>query len=56
MCIILATTNEVLITIWPNRDDSNHVLIIPIDVDSQKTNDQDDLFFDPPKNREALDL
>jgi hypothetical protein len=31
--------------IRPNHDDNGHVLVITIDVDSQRTNDQDDLFL-----------
>jgi hypothetical protein len=32
-------------TIWPNRNDHDHGLIITIDADSQRTNDQDNLCF-----------
>jgi hypothetical protein len=55
MCGILFTRKEVIVNIRPNRDDSDHVLAFAIDVDSQTTNDQDDLFFDPLKNHKALD-
>jgi hypothetical protein len=34
MCVILLR-KEVIVTIWPNRDDNDHVLITTIDVDSQ---------------------
>jgi hypothetical protein len=32
MRTILLTRQEIIINIWPNRDDSDHVLIITIDV------------------------
>jgi hypothetical protein len=33
-------------TIRPNRDDIDHVLIMTIDVDSRRTNDEDDIFLE----------
>jgi hypothetical protein len=44
MCGILLARKEVIIIIWPNLDNNNHFLIITIDVDSQRTNVQDQLF------------
>jgi hypothetical protein len=32
---------KVIITIWPNCDDNNHVLIITIDVDSRGDGQED---------------
>jgi hypothetical protein len=33
MRTILSTRKEFVIIIWPNRDDSDHILIVTIDVD-----------------------
>jgi hypothetical protein len=45
------------VTIWPNRDDSDHVLVITIEVDSRMGDRSGRAFcFDPSKNHEALDL
>jgi hypothetical protein len=54
MCVILLTRKEIIFTIWPNRDDTNHGLIIMIDVDSQKMNDQDDLFLSSFKKARSV--
>jgi hypothetical protein len=45
MCVILLARKEIIITIGPNYDDKDHSLVITIDVDSQRTSDQDDLFL-----------
>jgi hypothetical protein len=47
MCVILLTRKEAIVIIWLNRDNHDHVLIIRIDIDveSQRTNDQDDFFW-----------
>jgi hypothetical protein len=48
---------EVIITIWPKRDDNNRVLIIAIDVDPQTAEQPGGaFFFDPSINHEVLDL
>jgi hypothetical protein len=57
MCIILLTGKEVIVTIWPNRCDNDHVLIMTIDVDSQADERSGRaLFVDSSKNHAAVDL
>jgi hypothetical protein len=36
---------EIIIAIWLNREDKDHVLIIAIDRELQRTDTQDDLFL-----------
>jgi hypothetical protein len=57
MYVILLMRKEIIINIWPNRDNNDHILIITIDVDSQADERSASAFlFDPSKNHEALDL
>jgi hypothetical protein len=56
MCVIPFTRTEVIMNIRWNRDDDGYILIITIDVDSQRTGDPDEPFLYPWKNHEALDL
>jgi hypothetical protein len=57
MRVILLTRKKIIIILWPNRDDDNHILIIAIDMDSQMDERSGrTLFFDPSTNGEVLDL
>jgi hypothetical protein len=45
----IVLTRKDIIIISSNRNDTNPVWIITIDMDSQRTNDQDDLFLNWPE-------
>jgi hypothetical protein len=55
---ILFIRKEAIIDIRRNRDDSDHVLIIMIDIDlgDGRMNDLDDRLLSSSKNPKALDL
>jgi hypothetical protein len=57
ICAILFTRKEIIITLWPNRNDNDRVSIFTIDVDLQADERSERAFVcDPSKNHEALVL